>query len=80
MTIKDFSEKYHVPYYLAYEASFGVKPGCPDGRCKEFSEQEMVDNLLKIMSLQMNKNYQRMQRIHNKITEVRNIAGRTETV
>lgn len=74
MTIKAFAQKYGVSYYLAYEASFGVRPKYPDSRDKDFSEHEMANNLLQILNHRLNKHYREMHNTQKKIMEVKSIA------
>ena len=42
MTIKEFSRKYNIPYYLAYKASYNFTPVSTYRRDREYSEEEML--------------------------------------
>lgn len=47
MTIKEFSDKYRIPYNIAYKASYVVKPA-ETFRCdKEYDEQELRTETVK---------------------------------
>lgn len=49
MTIKEFSDKYDVPYNMAYEASYRVSPVGTMQRDKDFPEDDLfvaTDKLL----------------------------------
>lgn len=41
MTIKEFSNKYKVPYHLAYAASYKVKPVWTMTRDRDYDEKEL---------------------------------------
>ena len=46
MTIKEFSEKYDIPYNMAYNASYGVKPVSTALRDRDFMEEELKKSLI----------------------------------
>ena len=46
MTIKAFSEKYHINYNVAFNASKSVKPVSTLERDKDFSEDELFNSLI----------------------------------
>ena len=45
MTIKEFSQKYEIPYYIAYNATVGLKPVASILRDKDFVEAELYRNV-----------------------------------
>ena len=47
MTIKEFSDKYQIPYNIAFKASYVVKPVETFRRDKEYNEQELYDESVK---------------------------------
>ena len=73
MTIKAFSEKYGVSYYDAYESSFGVEYGYSDNNRKDFSEKQMLRNLILIYKAKMNKANNTVRIYQDKIAEVQKI-------
>ena len=55
MTIREFSIKHDIPYWLAYQCSFGVLPESTMQRNKDFSETMMLENLINIQKLKVRK-------------------------
>ena len=60
MTIKEFSDKYDVPYYLAYEASYKVQPTGSMQRDKDFPEDQLFDETVKLIHRRYEKHRQQM--------------------
>ena len=58
MTIKEFANKYNIPYRIAYEATYLVKPSFPDMVNKEYSEKELIEAVHKNMKRRIDR-YQR---------------------
>lgn len=57
MTIKEFAEKYGLPYHVAYEATYGVKTVSTRIRDRDFLEKDLFDATIstinyKVMRLQ----------------------------
>ncbi len=75
MTIKDFARKYNVPYYLAYEASFGLEQRYPFNRDKGYIEEQMRDNLLFILKKKKWKAEMALNENQRMIDEVNRIAS-----
>ena len=57
MTIKEFSDKYDVPYYLAYEASYKVRPVRRD---KDFPEDELFAETKSLIHRRYERHRQQM--------------------
>ena len=47
MTIKEFSDKYQIPYNIAFKASYVVHPVETFRRDKEYNEQELYNESVK---------------------------------
>lgn len=47
MTIKEFADKYQIPYNIAYKASYVVRPMSAFRCDKEYDEQELYDETLR---------------------------------
>ena len=60
MTIKEFSDKYDVPYYTAYEASYKVSPVGSVKRDKDFPEDQLFEETLKLIHRRYEKHRQQM--------------------
>ena len=60
MTIKEFSDKYDVPYYLAYEASYKVRPVGTDRRDKDFPEDELFEETKSLIHRRYERHRQQM--------------------
>ena len=76
MTIKAFAEKYDIPYNLAYEASYDVKPTlCREGN-KDFDEQEMKNALRSTIRRKVAKNSDQVMKLIKRNAELYNIAHR----
>ena len=50
MTIKEFSMKYEIPYSLAWQASYDVKPAETIRRNKDFSEKDLYRSVMHLLS------------------------------
>ena len=53
MTIKEFSDKYEIPYSIAYEASYKVSPVGTMTREKDFPEGELFEAADKLLQKRM---------------------------
>lgn len=61
MTIKEFSEKYNIPYRYAYEASYKVHADIlPFARdiIRDYPEDELIDSLKELAERKMMKHKQ----------------------
>ena len=47
MTIKEFSDKYQIPYNIAFKASYVVKPAATFRCDREYDEKELYDETLR---------------------------------
>lgn len=62
MTIKEFSDKYQIPYNIAFKASYVVKPAATFRHDKEYNEQELHEQSLKYAKARLKMlTYQRDQ-------------------
>ena len=50
MTIKEFAKVYEIPYSLAWQASYDVRPTSTLERNKDFSERELYESTMHILS------------------------------
>lgn len=55
MTIKGFSEKYQVPYYIVYEASYKVQPVGTWVRDRDFPEDRLFEETKKLVGKRIEK-------------------------
>lgn len=61
MTLKEFSEKYDVPYYLVYEASYRVRPISSMIRDRDFDEECLFRETVKLIERRIMK-YEKMMK------------------
>ena len=66
MTIRDFAKKYQVPYYIAFNASYGVKKGA-DGL---FNEQDLLRSLLEYLRKKRSTVREKLDSLDSMIAEV----------
>ena len=57
MTIKEFANKYRVPYHVAYNASYKIKPYASMERDKDFSEKELFEETKKMLESRLKKHH-----------------------
>ena len=76
MTIKAFAEKYDIPYSLAYEASYDVRPTLRREGNKDFDEQEMKIALRMTIGRKVAKNSDQVIKLIKRNAELYNIAHR----
>ena len=50
MTIKEFAEKYKIPYNVAYNATYNVKPRTTWMHDRDYPEDEMKAELIGILT------------------------------
>ena len=55
MTIKEFANKYGIPYHVAYEATYRVKPISTMMRDRDFPEDELFDATSDLIEDRANK-------------------------
>lgn len=55
MTIKEFANKYGIPYHVAYEATYRVKPISTMMRDRDFPEDELFDATSDLIKDRANK-------------------------
>lgn len=67
MTIKEFSQKYRIPYHTVYEATYKVKPESTWLHDRDYPEEGLRDELLKIADQRIEKH----RRLMEQLTEVR---------
>lgn len=53
MTIKEFSDKYQIPYNIAYKASYVVKPFETMKSDKEYNEQSLYNETLQYINARL---------------------------
>ena len=55
MTLKEFAEKYKVPYHIVYESSYMVQPVGTMQRDRDFPEDDLFDAVDKILNKRMKR-------------------------
>ena len=55
MTIKEFANKYGIPYHVAYEATYRVKPISTMQRDRDFPEDELFKAASDLIEARINK-------------------------
>jgi len=55
MTIKEFSQKYGVPYRIVYESTYLCKPCSSVLRDKEYNEQDLLRAVMSVIDGRMSK-------------------------
>lgn len=71
MTIKDISEKYKVPYNLAWEATMGVQPFASIWRDKDFPEKEVVKNIKALLKQRIDTRQKYVEEAERMLTFIR---------
>ena len=70
MTIKEFSQKYEIPYNIVYQATYEVKPERNDEKVKEYNEfrlKEAVRVILDNMWYRAQQNAYRYDRYRGRL-------------
>ena len=62
MTIKEFSDKYDIPYHIVYDATLGVKPLASVYHNREYVEDELFSNVTAVIRQRIERS---MVRISN---------------
>ena len=68
MTIKEFSQKYEIPYYIAYNATVGLKPVASILRDKDFVEAELYRNVNRMLNDRADRKADELNRIERMLT------------
>lgn len=63
MTIKEFAEKYMLPYKLAYEASYKVNPVESDIRLKDFPESDLLAEAKRLVNTRIDAHQTSLDRL-----------------
>ena len=58
MTIKEFAEKYNVPYNIVYQATYEVKPTGNEEKAKTYDEQQLREAVSNIVYGMWNRSRQ----------------------
>lgn len=75
MTIKEFSEKYEIPYYIAYNATVGLKPVASILRDKDFIEAELFRNVDRMLNDRADRKADELSRIEHMLAVMRRKGG-----
>lgn len=70
MTIKEFTEKYDIPYTTVYNASYLVKNQPKEWKNKQYVEKELKDAVKESLNRKMEKlktEYIRAGKLHKKL-------------
>lgn len=62
MTVSEFCKKYSVPYFVAYEATYRIKPVAETEKGNDYKESELVSELGRIVTQRAEKHRLRMER------------------
>ena len=73
MTIKEFADKYDVPYHIAYEASYKVTPVGTLYRDKDFPEDDLFVETDKLLEIRMRKHANLMRSAQMAYVNMHNI-------
>ena len=78
MTIREFSDKYSVPYNLVYEATYKVPCYSTMRKDREYAEDALFDEVDRLLTLRMDKHrklYSQSQRAFIRMNAVRREKG-----
>ena len=62
MTLQEFSDKYHVPYHIVYEASYKVPAISTDIRDRDFPEDELFNETDKLIQERVDRHARLMSK------------------
>lgn len=70
MTIKEFSDKYKVPYKIVFDSSFPLKPYTSYGERKQYDEEDLICAVLSTLHKKRDKAREVFTKASRMITEV----------
>ena len=75
MTIKEFAAKYGLTYQQAYVASYGARPASLFERERDYSENELFDNMISYLHGRQFDAQRKAREAQKKISEMNRIRG-----
>lgn len=73
ITIKQFMDKYHVPYAIVYEATYRVKPVVNDIKAHEYVEQELYKEVESLLIKRIKRHKQQMDKLVESVRMMREV-------
>ena len=70
MTIKAIAEKYDVPYYTVYMATYGVEPITGQVREREYPESDVIRNVKCVLQARITKYANKISELQEMLDKV----------